>query len=122
MIEVLFHNAGSLGGLGCRNQQGVLVGACELLRLSDGYSSDPLGHLAKWRHREAWLPGSASLRPLSTEIVVTMRGELFFRHEQPTRRLKVGGALTAAKGLKVGVAFDPDLRKIVLVDGAALGA
>src|ERR1035441_10578348 len=59
--------------------------------------------------------------PLSAEVVVPIRGDLFFQHDQTAGRLEVGSGLAAAEGLEVGGEFGLDLREVVFVGGAALG-
>ncbi len=59
--------------------------------------------------------------PLPAEVIVAIRGDLFFRYDQAAGGLEFGGGLVAAEGLEVGVEFGLDLREVVLVEGAALG-
>ena len=59
--------------------------------------------------------------PLAAEVVVAIRGDLFFRHDQAAGGLEVGGGLLAAEGVEVGVEFGFDLREVVLVDRRGAG-
>ena len=58
---------------------------------------------------------------LPTEVVVAIRGDLFFRHDQAAGRLEVSGVLSATNDFEVGVKFDFDLWEVILVEGATLG-
>ena len=59
--------------------------------------------------------------PLSAEVVVAIRGDLFFRHNQAVGGPEVGRGLLGPKGLEVGVEFGFDLWEVASLNGAALG-
>ena len=62
--------------------------------------------------------------PLAAEVVVAIRGDLFFRHDLGGGREDRMDSMDdlAAEGVEVGGEFGLDLREVVLLDGAALSA
>ena len=60
--------------------------------------------------------------PLAAEVVVAIRGDLFFRHDQAKVGWKASMDVVGAERRGGRRRFGMDLREVVLLDGAALGA